>query len=135
MTKQVFINLAVKDLEKSKAFFEALGYSFNPQFTNENGASLVIDDGHIYAMLLTEEYFKGFTTKELVDAKNANEALIALALESREEVDAMEKKALAAGGKLHREENLGFMYTKAIEDIDGHVWEFFNMDMSKMPTA
>lgn len=135
MSKQVFINFAVKDLEKSKAFFEALGYFINPQFSDENGACLVIDEGHIYAMLLTEAHFKQFTTKELVDAETANETLIALSFESREEVEAMHDKAIAAGGKLHREEDLGFMYTKAIQDLDGHVWELFHMDMSKLPTG
>lgn len=135
MAKQVFVNFAVKDLEKSKTFFEALGYSINPQFSNEDGACLVIDDGHIYAMLLTEAHFKQFTHKALVDAKTANETLIALSLESNQAVDTMHDKAIAAGGKLHREEDLGFMYTKAIEDLDGHVWEFFYMDMSKMPTG
>lgn len=135
MTKQVFINFAVKDLEKSRAFFEALGYSFNEQFSNGDGACLIIDDNHIYAMLLTEAHFKQFTDKELIDAKTSNEALIALSFESREEVDAMYDKVIAAGGKLHREEDLGFMYTKAIEDLDGHVWEFFHMDMSKMQSG
>jgi uncharacterized protein len=131
MSKQVFINFTVKDLEKSKAFFEALGYSINQQFTNQDGACVVIDEGHIYVMLLTEAHFRQFTDKELVDAKTATETLIALSLEDRAEVDAMHDKAITAGGKLHREEDLGFMYTKAIEDLDGHVWEFFHMDLSK----
>ena len=134
MTKQIFVNLTVKDLAKSRAFFEALGYSFNPQFSNQDGACLIIDEGHIYAMILKEENFKRFTKKELVDAKAANEALLALSCESREEVDQIYGKAIAAGATLHREEDLGFMYTKAIEDLDGHVWEFFHMDMSKVPT-
>jgi predicted lactoylglutathione lyase len=135
MSQQVFINFVVKDLKKSRVFYEALGYSFNPQFSNQDGACLIIDDGHIYAMLLTEAHFKKFTHKELVDAKITNEVLTALSLESREEVNVMHDKAIVAGGKLHREEDLGFMYTKAIEDLDGHVWEFFYMDMSKMPTG
>jgi uncharacterized protein len=135
MSKQVFINFTVKDLEKSKAFFEALGYSINHQFTNQDGACVVIDEGHIYVMLLTEAHFRRFTNKELVDAKTATETLIALSLENRAEVDAMHDKAITAGGKLHREEDLGFMYTKAIEDLDGHVWEFFHMDLSKFPAG
>lgn len=134
MSKQVFINFVVKDLDKSRVFYEALGYSFNPQFSNEKGACLVINDGYSYAMLLTEEHFKQFTHKELVDAKVTNEVLTAISLDSREEVDATHDKAIAAGGKLHREEDIGFMYTKAIEDLDGHVWEFFYMDMTKAPT-
>ena len=131
MSKQVFINFAVKDLERSKTFFEALGYTINQQFTNEDGVCVVVDENHIYVMLLTESHFKQFTTKQLVDAQSATEALIALSLESRDEVDTMHDKAVAAGGKLHREEDLGFMYTKAVEDLDGHVWEFFYMDLSK----
>ena len=134
MSKQVFINFVVKDLEKSRAFYEALGYSFNPQFSNQDGACLIIDEGHIYVMLLTEAHFKKFTHKELVDAKITNEVLTALSLLSREEVDVIYNRAIAVGGKLHREEDLGFMYTKAIEDLDGHVWEFFYMDISKFPT-
>jgi uncharacterized protein len=134
MSKQAFINFAVKDLDTSKAFYEALGFTVNQEFTNQDGACIVVDEGHIYVMLLTEAHFKQFTQKTLVDAKSATEALVALSLESREEVDAMHDKAIAAGGKLHREEDLGFMYTKAMEDLDGHVWEFFYMDMSKLPT-
>lgn len=135
MSQQMFVNAMVKDLEKSKSFFEALGYFINPQFTNEDGACVVIDEGHNYVMLLTETHFKKFTHKEIVDAQIANETLIALSLESREEVDVMHNKAVGAGGKLHRAEDLGFMYTKAMEDLDGHIWEFFYMDLSKMPTA
>jgi len=87
MNKQIFVNLPVKDLDKSKAFFNALGYTFNPQFTNESGACMVIADGSIYAMLLTEPFFKTFIDKPIVQAKEATEVLVCLSCESRAEVD------------------------------------------------
>lgn len=136
MTKQVFINLAVKDLEKSINFFTKLGFSFNPQFTDEHATCMIIEDGASYAMLLQEERFKEFLQgDEVADASKTKEVLIAVSLESKEAVDQMADTALTAGGKEYRKEDLGFMYTKAIEDLDGHVWEFFHMDMSKMPTS
>jgi len=111
MNKQIFVNLAVKDLDKSKAFFEALGYTFNPQFTNESGACMVIADGSIYAMLLTEPFFKTFVDKPLVQAKEATEVLVCRSCESREEVDALVTKAVAAGGRAPRPpQDHGFMY-------------------------
>ncbi|MCU1557215.1 MAG: Glyoxalase-like domain protein [Microbacteriaceae bacterium] len=96
MSTKIFVNLPVKDLDRSKAFFGALGYSFNPQFTDENAASMVIADD-IFAMLLVEPFFQGFTPKPIVDATSATEVLIALSAESREEVDALVDKAVAAG--------------------------------------
>ena len=124
MNKQIFVNLAVKDLDKSKAFFEALGYTFNPQFTNESGACMVIADGSIYAMLLTEPFFKTFVDKPLVQAKEATEVLVCLSCESREEVDDLVAKAIAAGGRAPRPpQDHGFMYGHAFEDLDGHIWE------------
>jgi predicted lactoylglutathione lyase len=124
MNKQIFVNLAVKDLDKSKAFFEALGYTFNPQFTNESGACMVIADGSIYAMLLTEPFFKTFVDKPLVQAKEATEVLVCLSCESREEVDALVAKAVAAGGRAPRPpQDNGIMYGHGIEDLDGHILE------------
>ena len=124
MNKQIFVNLAVKDLNKSKAFFEALGYTFNPQFTNESGACMVIADGSIYAMLLTEPFFKTFIDKPIVQAKEATEVLVCLSCESREEVDDLVAKAIAAGGRAPRPpQDHGFMYGHAFEDLDGHIWE------------
>ena len=98
MNKQVFINLPVKDLNKSKAFFEALGYSFNPQFTNDSGACMVIAQDSIYAMLLSEEFFKTFTSKPIASAHEVTEVLTCLSCESREEVDSLVATAIAAGG-------------------------------------
>lgn len=129
-TKQIFVNLPVKDLPKSKMFFEALGYSFNPQFTNESGACLVISDT-IYAMLLTEEFFKQFTSKEIVDAKKSTEVLVCLSTESRAEVDDLVSKAVAAGGRIYNEpQDHGFMYGHGFEDLDGHLWELAYMEPS-----
>jgi predicted lactoylglutathione lyase len=129
MHKQIFVNLPVKDLDKSKAFFTALGYSFNPQFTSENGAGMVIAEGSIYAMLLTEPFFKTFIDKPIVQAKEATEVLVCLGCESREEVDALVAKAIAAGGRAPRPpQDHGFMYAHAFEDLDGHIWELVWMN-------
>ena len=127
MNKQIFVNLPVKDLERSKAFFAHLGYSFNPQFTNEQAACMVISDT-IYAMLLTEPFFAGFTKKPIVDAKQATEVLVCLSCESRDEVDQLVAKALEAGGKAPNPvQDHGFMYGHGFEDIDGHQWELVFM--------
>ena len=128
MPIQIFVNLAVKDLPKSKAFFSALGYSFNPQFTNDDAACMVISDT-IYTMLLTEPFFKKFTSKELVDAKKSTEAIVCLSAESRAAVEEIVRKAVAAGGRIYNEpQDHGFMYCHGFEDIDGHQWEFAFMD-------
>jgi predicted lactoylglutathione lyase len=128
MNKQIFVNLPVKDLNKSKEFFSALGYSFNPQFTNDSGACMVIAEDSIYAMLLTEEFFATFIDKKISNAHEVTEALICLSCESREEVDSLVKKALAAGGKSPRApQDHGFMYAHGFEDLDGHIWELVYM--------
>ncbi|MGE5452743.1 MAG: VOC family protein [Acidobacteriota bacterium] len=123
----IFVNLPCKSLPASKAFFEALGYSFNPQFTNESGACLVLGD-NLYAMLLSEDFARGFTSKPLVDAKAATEVLVCLSCKSREEVDALVAKAVAAGGTAPRPvQDHGFMYGHGFEDLDGHIWELAYM--------
>lgn len=128
MKTKIFLNLAVKDLERTKGFFGALGFTFNAQFTDDNAACLVISED-IYAMLLKEEFFKTFTKKELVDATTATEAITALSAESRARVDELVALALAAGGTEYREpEDTGFMYGRGFADLDGHQWEFFWMD-------
>jgi len=130
MAKQIFVNLSVKDLNKSKAFFGALGYSFNPQFTNDDAACMVISDT-IYTMLLTEPFFKKFTEKDLVDAKKATEVLVCLSADSRTEVDDIVRKAVAGGGRIYNEpQDHGFMYCHGFEDLDGHQWEFAYMEPS-----
>ncbi len=128
MATQIFVNLPVKDLNKSMAFFKSIGYSFNPQFTDETAACLVISN-EIYAMLLTHEKFKEFTTKEIVDATKSTEVLIALSTESKAEVNAMLDKVIKAGGKEFRQPmDYGFMFSRSFEDLDGHVWEILWMD-------
>lgn len=128
MAQQIFVNLSVKDLPRSKAFFEQLGYSFNAQFTNEVAACMVISET-IYVMLLTEPFFKSFTNKELVDAKKATEVMVCLSAESRTAVDDIVRKAVAAGGRIYNDpQDHGFMYAHAFEDLDGHQWEFAYMD-------
>ena len=129
MATRIFVNLPVKDLEKSKQFFSKLGYTFNPQFTDEKAACMVITDT-IYAMLLSEPFFKGFIpNKEIADTTKTKEVLTALSTDSRQQVDDMADKAIAAGGKQFREpEDHGFMYARSFEDLDGHVWEVIWMD-------
>jgi uncharacterized protein len=127
MHKQIYVNLAVKDLTRSIAFFEALGFRFNPQFTNEQGACMVIGD-NIYAMLLDTAFFKSFTAKAVCDTKTHTEALLCLSCDSRGEVDALVKQAVAGGGSVPRPpQDHGFMYSHAFEDIDGHTWELAHM--------
>lgn len=123
MNKQIIVNLPVKDLEKSKAFFSALGFSFNPQFSTDSAAFMNIVDGTIHAMLTTEPFFRSLIDKPLVQAKEANEVVICLSCESREEVDSLIAKASAAGARIpHPPEDHGFMYDQGFEDIDGHLW-------------
>ena len=123
MNKQIIINLPVKDLDKSKAFFSALGYSFNAQFSNERAAMMVIAQDCISVMLTTEDFFRSFIDKPVVQAKEANEFVLCLTCESREEVDSLIAKAVAAGGRTpHPLEDHGFMVTQGFEDLDGHLW-------------
>jgi len=131
---KIFINLAVKDLKKSIDFFTKLGFKFNPMFTDENAACMVISED-IYAMLLVEKFFKNFIPgKEICDARTSTEALIALSAKTREEVDALITKAVAAGGSEYREtQDYGWMYGRAFQDINGHIWEIGYMDMTAMP--
>lgn len=133
MNKLVFINLPVKDLPRSRTFFEGLGYHFNPHFSNDQGACLVISDT-IHAMLLTEPFFQTFTKKPISDAKKSTEVLICLSCESREEVDSLVAKAVAGGGTTPNEkQDHGFMYGHGFEDLDGHVWELMYMDPNAAP--
>lgn len=128
MAKQIFLNLPVKDLEKSIHFFRQLGYEFNSQFTDDKAACMVISDT-IYAMLLVEDFFKTFTPKAVCDTTKNTEALFALSCESRQEVDEMVRKAIAAGGRVYSEpKDHGFMYQHGFEDLDGHLWEILYMD-------
>lgn len=127
MAKEMFVNLPVKDLPRSMAFFRALGYEFNMDFTNDAGACLVLGP-NIYAMLLTEPFFRTFTDKTVIDAHSQVEVLVCLSLENRAAVDEMVAKAKAAGGTVPRQpQDHGFMYGHGFQDLDGHVWEVVAM--------
>lgn len=133
MATKVFINLPVKDLDKSISFFSNLGYSFNPQFTDEKATCMIVSD-NIFVMLLTETYFKTFTRKQISDAKIATEVLIALDTNSREEVQQMITKAIESGATIYSEpQDHGWMYQHSFADLDGHQWELVYMDQSQMP--
>jgi predicted lactoylglutathione lyase len=128
MNKKIFVNLPVKDLERSKRFFGELGYSFNQQFTDEKAACMVVSDD-IYVMLLTEKFFKTFINKDVADAHKTTEVLVCLNEDSREAVDTHIEKALKAGGTETQEpQDHGFMYGRSYNDPDGHVWEIIWMD-------
>ena len=123
----IFVNLPVKDLERSKSFFGKLGFNFDPQFTDEKAACLVIGDS-IYVMLLLEDFFKTFTKKKVVDASTHTEAIIAISAESREEVDRLVDIALQSGGSPANDTTDEPMYVRSFNDPDGHLWEVFPMD-------
>jgi predicted lactoylglutathione lyase len=133
MHKQIFVNLPVGNLPRSRAFFESLGLHFEPKFSNDQGACLVVGD-NIFAMLLANDFFKTFTAKPIADATRSTEVLICLSCESRAEVDALVQKALAAGGSAPRApQDHGFMYGHGFEDLDGHIWELVYMDPNAAP--
>jgi uncharacterized protein len=133
MLRDIFVNLPVKDLNKSQTFFKALGLNFNPQFTNEKGACLEIAP-NIYAMLLVEPFFQGFTKLPIADARKTTEVLIALSCDSRAEVGELVAKAVAAGATTpNTPMDHGFMFQHGFADLDGHQWEVFWMDESAAP--
>ena len=130
MPTQIFVNMHVKDLDKSKVFFEKLGYSFNPQFTDANAACLVISDT-IYAMLLTTESMNRFMPKgkTIADASRTTETLLALSCDSKDAVDTIYGKAIAGGATECRPaDDHGFMFSRSFNDLDGHIWEVFWFD-------
>jgi predicted lactoylglutathione lyase len=127
-SRMIFVNLPVRDLKKSMGFFASLGFEFNPKFTDENAACMVISE-HAFCMLLAESYFKTFTKKELCDTSKRSEALFGLSCASREEVDQLTEKAFAAGAaQAMPAQDHGFMYGRSFYDLDGHHWEVFWMD-------
>ena len=133
MATKIFINLPVKDLERSKAFFNGLGYSFNPQFSDEKAACMVVSE-HIYVMMLTEAYFKTFTKKEVSDAHKSTEVLLALDATSKEDVQQTIAKAQELGGAIYTEaQDHGWMYQHSFADPDGHQWEIVYMDERNIP--
>lgn len=128
MSRKIFVNLPVKDLNKAIAFFTQLGFTFNAQFTDETATCMIVSDD-IYVMLLTEAKFKTFTPKEICDATKSTEVLVCLSCESREKVDEMVCKAVAAGGTTYNEpQDHGFMYAHGFQDLDGHIWELIYME-------
>lgn len=134
MATQIFVNLPVKDLNRSVAFFTALGYTFNPQFTDENATCMIVSEEHIYVMLLVDTHFQTFTSKTIVDAKTSTEVLLCLSCESRAQVDELVAKAVTAGGTTHTPaKDHGFMYQHAYQDLDGHVWELVYMAPGAVP--
>jgi len=135
MSKLIFVNLPVADLAAARAFYEAIGFTNNPQFTDETAACMVLTDT-IHVMLLTHAKFAQFTPKTIADAHAASEVLICISEDSREAVDAITDKALAAGGREPREkQDYGFMYGRSFEDPDGHIWEPMWMDMAGFEAA
>ncbi|QEC67337.1 glyoxalase/bleomycin resistance/extradiol dioxygenase family protein [Panacibacter ginsenosidivorans] len=134
MAKQVFINLAVKDVERSMSFYTALGFTNNPQFSDDSGKCMVWSD-NIFVMILSHEKFASFATKPIADTKTNLAALYSLSLDSIDEVNELMTAGLDAGGiEPHEMRDYGFMQQRTIEDFDGHSWEVFFMDMSKFPT-
>jgi predicted lactoylglutathione lyase len=133
MATQIFVNLPVKDLNRSIEFFTKLGYTFNPKFTDEKATCMIISDT-IYVMLLKETFFQTFTKKEIVDAHKAAECSIALSADSKDAVNEMVGKAEAAGATIpNPASDYGFMYQHSFEDFDGHHWEFIWMDPNGVP--
>lgn len=132
MAKQIFINLAVKDLQKSMDFYTALGFTNNPQFSDDEGKCMVWSE-NIYLMLLTHNKFATFATKPIADTKSKVAGLFSLSFESVDEVNEVMENGLKAGGIEPAEmKDYGFMQQRTIEDFDGHTWEIFYMDMSKI---
>lgn len=128
MPTKIFVNLPVKNLNQSIQFFTQLGYTFNPQFTDETATCMIVSED-IFVMLLTEDKFKMFTPKAICDATKSTEVLICLSCDSRADVDAMVRKAVAAGGSTYHEpQDHGFMYAHGYQDLDGHIWELMAME-------
>ena len=133
--KQIFINLAVTDVTKSMEFYSALGFTNNPQFSDDSGKCMVWEE-NIFLMILSHEKFASFTTKPIADTKNTLAGLFSLSMNSLDEVNAFMEKGLKAGGTEPSEmKDYGFMQQRTLEDFDGHTWECFYMDMSKFPQS
>jgi predicted lactoylglutathione lyase len=133
MATKIFVNLPVKDLNKSKDFFTNIGFTINPQFTDDTAACVVISED-IYAMILTHAKFKEFTKKQIADATQTTEVLTCLTTDSKDKVNEMVDKAIAAGGTEARDPmDYGFMFARSFNDPDGHIWEVMWMDMNAAP--
>jgi predicted lactoylglutathione lyase len=135
MATDIFVNLPVRDLNKSVEFFTKLGYRFNPQFTDETATCMIVGE-HIFVMLLTHDKFKTFTPKAICDATKSTEVLVCLSAESRAKVNELVGKAVAAGGTTYNKpQDHGFMYGHGFQDLDGHIWEFIYMEPSAVKQA
>ena len=127
MARQIYVNLPVRDLERTKGFFATLGFGFNPEFSDDKAACMIVEH-NISVMLLSEPFFKTFTAKPVADARKSTEVLVCLSCDSQAEVDGLVANAAAGGGKAVREpQDHGFMYQHAFEDLDGHIWELVHM--------
>jgi predicted lactoylglutathione lyase len=127
MHSQIFVNLPVKDLKRSVDFFTKLGYTFNPQFTDENATCMILGE-NLFVMLLTEKFFSSFISKGITDTSETTEVLTCVSCESKQQVDDLVSKARSAGGKVPRTaQDHGFMYSHGYEDLDGHTWELVHM--------
>jgi uncharacterized protein len=124
---KIFVNLPVKDLTRSKEYFTKIGYELNPKYTDDKGACVVVSDD-IFVMLLDTEFFKTWTPKTIADAKTNTETMVALSFDKKDGVDKIAKKAVDAGGKVFKEVDEKGMYQRSVEDLDGHIWEYFWMD-------
>ena len=136
MSKMIFINLPVTDLNRSMAFYEAIGADNNPQFTDETAACMVISE-NIHAMLLTHDKWRSFTSKDIPDAHKTAQVMLALSSDTKEGVSELVEKAESAGGKADPlpTQDFGFMFGRSFEDPDGHIWETMWMDMSAVPPS
>jgi uncharacterized protein len=124
MSAKIFVNLPIKNLDRSVEFFTELGFKFNPEFTDQTTTCMIVSE-HIFVMLLTEDKFKTFTPNPICDATKSTEVLVCLSLETRSQVDQIIQKAILAGGKTYNEpQDHGFMYGHGFQDLDGHIWEF-----------
>jgi predicted lactoylglutathione lyase len=126
MPTRIFVNLPVRSLARSVAFFEHLGYRFDPQFTDDNATCMIVGD-NIFVMLLLEPFFQQFTAKPVADAHRTTEAIMCIAVDSRATVDSLVDKALDAGALPGKTRDLGFMYQRSFQDLDGHLWEMLHM--------
>ncbi len=127
MHKNIFVNLPIRDMARSRRFFESLGYHFNPQFSNDQGASLVLGE-NLFAMLLIEPFFQTFTAKPVADATQSTEVIVCVSCESRADIDSLVARAVAGGASTPRPpQDHGFMYQHGYTDLDGHIWELVYM--------
>lgn len=135
MISEMYVDLPVRDLKRSVEFFTKVGFSFNPQLTDENSTCMILGE-NMYAMLLAEPFFKKFIPNEMTDTARSTETIVSLAVENRDAVDALVDHALSAGGKMTQPPiDVEGMYNRSFRDLDGHCWEVFTMDLSKMKPA